>query len=157
MIRFLSLSLAGCAGALAIVSLARAESPSAYDQFDASAAQTPAERLVLCDTTAFLAGRPDLDANRIVVRRIDRIPVTLLPPQFVSGGFLYSERYDRLFNKLAALHKASTREVATIQAGVGRAMVELYRQNGSVDRPFVARQDKYCRDFAAGYGVRGGF
>lgn len=157
MIRVVSLLLAGLAGALAVVSLARAQPGSAYDRFYVEAARTPAERLVVCDTTAFLAGRPDLNAQRIVVRHLDRIPVTLLPPYFVSGGFLYSDRYDRVFNRMRARHEVSVRDVAATQAGVGRAMVELYRRTRWVDRAFVRRQDRACRDFAAGYGVRAGF
>jgi hypothetical protein len=156
MVKAFSLLPAGLTAALALAGSVQAHA-SAYDRFDAAAAASPTERLVLCDTTAFLANRPDLNADRIVLHRLDRIPVVLLPPQFVSGGFLYSERYERVFNRLRAKHEASVRDVAQVQAGPGRAMVDLYRGSHWIDQGFVARQDRYCRGFAAGYGVRGGF
>ena len=40
-----------------------------YADFDVRNARGWAERLVLCDTTAFLASRPDLNADRMWVRR----------------------------------------------------------------------------------------
>jgi hypothetical protein len=151
-LRLLCLGLA--AGAAVAAGQAQA---SAYDRFDAANARTPAERLVLCDTTAFLTGRPDLNAQRIVLRRTDRIPVILLPPYFVSGGFIYSERYDRVFGRMRKAHQVTLREVADAQAGPGRAMVELYHSTRWVDRGFAVRQDRYCRNFAATYGVRTGW
>lgn len=142
--------------AAATVTAAQAQ-PSPYEQFDAAAARSPAERLVLCDTTAFLASRPDLNAQRIVLRRIDRIPVVLLPPYFVAGGFLYSERYEHVLNRMRKTGEVTLRQVAAAQAGPGRAMVEVYRGSRWVDRGFAVRQDRFCRKFAAGYGVRTGW
>lgn len=150
------LPLLALAAAVATVTAAQAQ-PSPYDQFDAAAARSPAERLVLCDTTAFLAGRPDLNAQRIVLRRIDRVPVILLPPYFVSGGFLYSERYDRVLGRMRKSGEVTLRQVAAAQAGPGRAMVEVYRASRWVDRGFAVRQDRVCRKFAADYGVRTGW
>jgi hypothetical protein len=147
----------GAAAAAATALSAGQAGASAYDRFDAAAAHTPAERLVLCDTTAFVASRPDLNAQRMVLRRTDGVPVILLPPYFVSGGFLYSERYDRVFVKMRRAHQTSVGEVRAAQAGLGRALVELYRNGRWVDTAFAARQDRFCRGFAASYGVRGGW
>ena len=40
-----------------------------FTAFDVRNARSWAERLVICDTTAFLASRPDVNADRIWVRR----------------------------------------------------------------------------------------
>src|SRR5947208_163273 len=79
-----------------------------YSQFDVRNARNWAERLVLCDTTAFLASRPDLNANRMFVRRDDGRRDLLLPPDFVGNGRWYKEAYERLYWRLKREHQITS-------------------------------------------------
>jgi hypothetical protein len=128
-----------------------------YDvsQYDAAKAANPAERLVLCDTIAFLATRPDLNANRIYARRDDRPFQLMLGPYYVQGGFLYSERYDRLFWKLRREKQIDRGQVAVIQGSTGRALVDAYRDGGYLPMAFTSAQAKYCQGWSKENGVLG--
>ena len=123
--------------------------------YDAAAARTPAERLVLCDTTAFLASRPDLNANRMYARREGRPFQLMIGPYFVQGGFLYSERYDRLFWKLRREKQISKDEVAAVQASQGRALIEAYRNGGYLPMAFANAQAKFCTGWSRDNGILG--
>jgi hypothetical protein len=140
--------------AFAGASAARAAS---YDvsAFDAAAAHTPAERLVLCDTTAFLATRPNLNANRMYARRDGRPFQLMIGPYFVQGGFLYSERYDRLFWKLRREKQISKDEVAAVQGAQGRALVDAYRDGGYLPMAFTNAQARFCNGWSRDNGIAG--
>jgi hypothetical protein len=144
----------GLAVSLALTGAARAQS---YKAFDAAGATTSAERLVLCDTSLFLAARPDLNSRRIVAPRQNRMAALLLPPQFVSGGQMFSDRDERLMGRLVDQRQVTVRDIAEAQATKGRAMIDLYRTSRHIDHPFTVRQEHTCRAFAKTYGVRGGF
>lgn len=145
--------------AVAAMALAGASAAQAanYDvsQYDAAAARSPAERLVLCDTTAFLATRPDLNANRMYARREGRPFQLMLGPYYVQGGFLYSERYDRLFWKLRREKQIDKNEVARIQDTQGRSMIDAYRDGGYLPMAFANAQAKYCNGWSRENGVVG--
>jgi hypothetical protein len=126
--------------------------------FDVRDARSWGERLALCDTTAFLASRPDLNASRIWVRRDDGRRDLLLPPDFVGAGLWYKEGYRRLFWQLQRERQVSSAEVYRAQNGLSRRFVEAYRSiNGhygaGVDSRFLDAQDRYCRMMARSEGV----
>lgn len=129
-----------------------------YAQFDVRNADGWAERLVLCDTTAFLASRPNLNADRMWVRRDDGRRDLLLPPYFVGGGRWYKEGYERLFWRLRRQRQVSSDELYRIQDSLGRRFVLAYRDGagfygGGADSRFLERQDSYCRSMARAQGV----
>ncbi len=125
-----------------------------YAAFDVRGTDSWADRLVLCDTTAFLAGHPDLMADRMWVRRDDGRSDLLLPPDFVGGGQWYKEGYERLYFRLQHEHKISYRELIDAQTTVGRRFVEAYRRMGPGyrDERFLRAQDAYCRSMARAQG-----
>jgi hypothetical protein len=144
------------AAALALAGATAASAqPDDLSAFDASRAQTAAERLVLCDTTAFLASRPNLNANRIYARRDGRPFQLMIGPNFVQGGFLYSDRYDRLFWKLRRTDQIAKDEVAKVQDTQGRALVERYRNGGFLPMSFGRAQAKFCDAWSRENGVTG--
>ncbi len=129
--------------------------PEPLAAFDVHQARGWADRLVLCDYTAFLAGQPDLSANRMWVRRDDGHSDLLLPPEFVGGGQWYKEGYQRLYFKLLRRGELTHAQLRQAQDSVGRDLIESYRRH----RPglaggsrFLARQDHYCRDMAREQG-----
>lgn len=128
-----------------------------YDAFAFDNARTPAEKVVLCDTSMFLSQHPDLHAQRIVAPRSNGQGALLLPPAYVIGGQLFSDRYERLALKLVAARETTAGEVAAAQASVGKAMVDLYRPNRYIDHPFTVKQERACRAYAKEHGVHGGF
>ena len=141
----LALGAAGAAGAQPITS------------FDARATDNWAEKLVLCDTAAFLAGQPNLDANVIYTRRDDaRRFDMLLPPNFVGGGQWYKEGYERLYFRLKAEKKIGFKELLNVQNDVGRRFVDSYRKGGRYEMAtnrFLREQDSYCHSMARENGV----
>ena len=142
----------------AVALLGAAGSAQAYPDlsaFDASRAATPAERLVLCDTTAFLATRPNLDANRIYTRRDSRPWQLMIGPRFVQGGQIYSERYDRMYWKLRRAGELTQDDVIAAQDGPGRALVETYRDSGYLPMAFAREQSNFCSGWTREAGVRG--
>lgn len=128
-----------------------------YAEFDVRGAGSWTQRLVLCDTTAFLASQPNLNADRMWVRRDDRPPQLLLPPYFVGAGRWYKEGYERLFWRLRRQHQVSADELYRTQDTIGRRFVDAYRRanpytGGGVDLRFLDAQDRYCRTTARGEG-----
>ena len=148
------LALLASAGALVGASgLAQAQpAQGAFAAFDVRAVQGWAEKLVLCDTTAFLATQPDLNANRMWVRRDDGHSDLLLPPDFVAGPNWYKEGYERLYLRLQRKGEIDQGQLAQAQGTLGHAFVEAYRRAGRTDRAFLESQDRYCRAMARDEG-----
>ena len=152
-------ALASATLALGSFGQASADAPS-LAQFDVKSAGSWAEKLVLCDTTAFLASRPDFNANRMWVHRDDGRQDLLLPPNFVGAGRWYKEGYEQLYWRLRRDNQVTSQELMSVQNGVGRSFVETYRRNNGyngatfgVDQRFLDRQDAYCRSMARKEGV----
>ncbi len=140
--------LAGCLSAFAVG--ARAQD---YARFTASSARTPTEKLVLCDTTAFLATQPDIEADRILVRLQGRSWVHLQAPYFVQGGLLYGAGDEQLFDRMRARGETSREQLASVQAVLGRGLIDAYRPMHSLPGSFVRDQLGFCHRFARSYGV----
>jgi hypothetical protein len=133
------------------------EGGSLYAGFDVRNARNWTERLVLCDTTAFLASRPNLNADRMWVRRDDGRRDLLLPPYFLGGGRWYKEGYQRLFWRLQRRHQASDTELFRVESTIGRRFIDAYRDanpytGGVVQSGFLDAQDRYCRNMARAEG-----
>jgi hypothetical protein len=128
-----------------------------YADFDVRYARGPAEQLVLCDTTAFLASEPNLNADRMLVRREDRRPDLLLPPYFLGPGRWYKEGYQRLAWRLQRRQLATSDEIYRLQNTLGRRFIDAYRRanpyiGGTAELGFLRRQDGECRRWARSQG-----
>ncbi|HEX8233300.1 MAG TPA: hypothetical protein VF559_08150 [Caulobacteraceae bacterium] len=146
---------ASAALAVAAVGQAQAEDLAALD---ATQASSPAETLVLCDATAFLSTRPDLNANVILARRTGRPFERLLPPDFLVGGRFYSETAERLYWTLRREGQVTRDQAAEAQDRLVRPVVRsYYGRTAYLPISFSRDQMKYCHDFARQHGVRGGF
>jgi len=153
-----TLKLALAVAATAAVTAGVAHAGTDLTSYDIASAPTWAEKLVLCDTTAFLAGRPDLNANIIFVRRDDaRRFDMLLPPTFVGGGQWYSDGYERLYWRLRHEDKITSKQLLAAQNQISRDFVEAYRRGhsayGGRGRRFLEAQDKTCKAMARAEGV----
>ena len=143
------------AAALLLAGAGAAQAYPDLSAFDASREVSPAERLVLCDTTAFLSTRPDLDANRIYARRDGRPWQLMIGPRFVQGGQIYSERYDRMYWKLRRNGQIDQNQLMAAQDGLGRGLVETYRDSGYLPMGFAREQSNFCTGWTREAGVRG--
>lgn len=139
----------GCAG------FTQAAVPADLHAFNLQGADGWADRLVLCDVTAFLAAKPDLNANRMWVRRQDGHSDLLLPPDFVTGGQWYKEDYQRLYFKLKGRKKIDSAALRRARVDLGRPFVEAYRRGVRTvaESRFLLRQDQACRTMAREEGV----
>jgi len=147
-----ALAALGVAAAVAGVAHARGE-PRPLTTFDVRSSGNWADRLALCDTTAFLASKPDLNANRMWVRRDDGHADLLLPPDFVGNGWWYKEGYQRLYWRLRHEKKLDSDQMKQAQNTLSRDFVESYRRaNDYHDARFLRDQDVYCRSLAREQG-----
>ena len=152
-------ALAAASFAIGIAGQTQAQprSDARFSEFDVRNARSWAEKLVLCDVTAFLATRPDLNANRMWVRRDDGHNDLLLPPDFVGAGRWYKEGYEQLYWNLKRRNQVSSDELRQTQASLGRRFVEAYRTSGyngpGEAMGFLDKQDGYCRSMARHEGV----
>ncbi len=151
MTKFLKSAIVAAGAAVVLSGAARAE-PGALSSFDAQSADGWANKLVLCDVTAFLAGKPDLNANLMFVRRDDGRNDLMLPPDFVGGGQWYKEGYEHLYWRLKREQKVDEAQVRNAQNTLGHDFVEAYRRNTNADPAFLRHQDSYCRSMARGEG-----
>ena len=143
------------AAVLAVGLTGAAQAAPELSSFDVHSADGWAQKLALCDTTAFLNSHPDLNSNIMFVRRDDaRRFDMLLPPDFVGGGQWYEDGYERLYHHLRQDKKVSADEMLQAQNTVGRDFVEAYRASGGrLNRHFLNAQDTYCRAMARAQGV----
>ncbi len=143
------------AGAVAVLAGAVQAQPSERDitSFDVRNAGGWADRLALCDATAFLATKPDFNAQRIWVRRDDGHADVLLPPNFVGGGWWYKEGYERLYWRMLKDKKVDSASMHQAQDTVSREFIRSYRSSANnQDRRFLDDQDTYCRAMAREQG-----
>ena len=144
-----ALAVAGLAGAAQA-----APPPSPIARFDVRNAHGWAEKLVLCDVTAFLATDPDFNANRMWVIRDDGRRDLLLPPDFVGAGQWYKEGYERLYFRLKRQGRIHESALLDAENSIGHDFVEAYRRvgRGNGDGSFFRAQDTYCRAMARAEG-----
>ncbi len=141
------------AGAAAMLAGAVPVQAQSASNFDVQSAQSWADRLVLCDVTAFLAGKPDLNANLMLVHRDDGRDDLLLPPDFVNGGQWYKEGYERLYWRMKRENKVDSAQLRNAQNTLGHDLVEAYRRDSVQAKPsFLRHQDSYCRSMARSEG-----
>ena len=126
--------------------------PTDYSRFDVRDATDWADKLVLCDVTAFLSTKPDLNANRMWVRRDAGPPDLLLPPNFVQGGQWYKEGYRRLYYRLRHDKRIEGDQVIRAQDTAGRGFIDAYRHSAGSNHSFLDAQDSYCRSMARSEG-----
>ncbi|MGZ8362549.1 MAG: hypothetical protein ACXW3D_01710 [Caulobacteraceae bacterium] len=141
---------AGLAAA-ATLGLSAGASATPNANLDAFATPDPARTLVLCDTTAFVATKPDLNANRIFAIRDSEPAELMLPPYFVQGGTLYLRSSERMYQRLRR-EGVSRNRIAQIQGEVGREMVKAYERR-QIAPAFLRDQNRACRQWVRSHGV----
>jgi hypothetical protein len=140
---------------IALMGAAVARAAPDSSRFDVRNAHNWAERLVLCDSTAFLATRPDFNANRMWVRRDDGHRDLLLPPDFVGAGRWYKEGYQRLYWRLRRRGEVDDASLTAAADQLGRPFIESYRRAGGYNwqgDDFLRGQDVFCRATARQQG-----
>ncbi len=149
--------LALAAAAAVAVTAGAAQAGTDLKSFDVASAPTWADKLALCDTTAFLAGGPNLNANIMFVRRDDtRDFDMLLPPNFVGAGQWYKDDYQRLYRRLRHDKKITSKQMWAAQSKIAPDFVEAYRRGngkGVAEQRFLRDQDRACRAMARSEGV----
>lgn len=132
-----------------------AAGPADITRFDARTAPDVPSKLAICDAVRFLRTDPDLDADRIYVRRPSENRFDLLlPPYFVGGPEWYDEDIERAYRRLRSAGQVEYRAVQTARHEIGREMVRTFdRVNGS-ERAYLDEQNRYCEDVVEEFGRR---
>lgn len=113
-------------------------------QYDARTAPDVASKLAICDAARFLRTSPDLDADRILVRRNDNRLDLLLPPTFVGGPEWYDEDLEGAYRRLRRQGVVSYDQVQTARSTIGRAMVRAFERTTGSERRYLDEQSRYC-------------
>lgn len=121
-----------------------AAGPADFARFDAQATPDWASKLALCDATRFLRTRPDLDADKVLVRRRDNRLDLLLPPHFIDGAYWYDEDLERASRRLRQQGQVSYDAVRTARSTLGRDMVRTFDRINGGERAFLDAQNRYC-------------
>ncbi len=126
--------------------------PTDFAAFDPARAQTVAERLVLCDMSAFLASRPDLDAQVIYVRRDDQRYDPLIPPFAGGGSAWYEDDHRRAYQRLRSAGQVTPQELAAAQDRYIRPMTKVYERATPSQQRTLESTRRFCKDFARSAG-----
>jgi hypothetical protein len=145
-----ALRAAPIAAAVAFSAGAACAAPPDLSRFDVRNVHTWAEQLALCDATAFLATKPDFNANRILLQRSDGRRDVLLPPDFIGAGRWFAEGYERLYFRLKSEGKVSEASLQAADDSLALPLVRAYRTAGYgwVGMSFLRNQDVRCREMA---------
>lgn len=113
-------------------------------QFDARTAPDLPSKLAICDAARFLRTSPDLDSDKILVRRRDNQLDLLLPPNFVGGPEWYDEDIERAYRRLKRQGQVGYDEVRHARQDIGRAMVRAFERTTGSERRYLDEQSRYC-------------
>ena len=148
----LKLITATAVAAAAFASSASAQPLGRADlaRYDARAAQTLGERLVLCDLASYFATGPDLDAQRVYVKRDAFRFEPSFPTAITRGGHWHDGDLERAYQRYRAAGQVSTVEVDALRTRYGVEMERLFRRANVGERRFFQAQASFCRDLARG-------
>ena len=152
-----TLAMVAAAATLAAGSAAFAQAPTAQAptpgygsavlaQYDARIAPDLPSKLAICDAARFLRSSPDLDADKIFVRRNDNRLDLLLPPNFVGGPQWYDEDIERAYRRLKSQGQVSYDEVKDARYRIGREMVRAFERTTGAERQYLDDQSRYCEE-----------
>ncbi len=137
--------------AVAVAGAAAAQGPAPYgagtadfNRFDARATEDVAAKLAICDAVRFLQTDPDLDADRVFVRREDGRLDLLLPPYFVDSFEWYDEDLERAYRRLRRQNVVSYDGVLAARGQIGREMVKTFDRVNGQERAYLRDQSRYC-------------
>lgn len=119
--------------------------PADFARFDARIAPDLPAKLAICDAARFLRTDPDLDADRIFVRRTSENRFDLLlPPYFVGGPEWYDEDLERAYRRLRSAGQVDFDQVSAARRDIGRDMVRVFDRVNGGEREFLDEQSRYC-------------
>lgn len=118
--------------------------PVEFGRFDAQATGDVAAKLAICDATRFLRTDPDLEADKVLVRRDNGQLDLLLPPYFVDSFEWYDEDLERAYRRLRGQGAVSSDQVRAAKSAIGRDMVKTFDRVNGGERAFLRAQSRYC-------------
>jgi len=122
--------------------------PVDWSAFDPARAQSVADRLVLCDMSAFLASKPDLDAQVIYVRRDDQRYDPLIPPFAGGGASWYEDDNQRAYQRFRSAGQVTAQELTAAQERYVRPMSKAFDRATPGQQRALESSRRFCKDFA---------
>jgi hypothetical protein len=147
----LTLALAALTSAPAVAQT-RAQTPAEtndFAQYDATRAQSVAERLVLCDIADQLSnGAPNRDAHRAYVREDGGGRLELaLPPDFTRPSGWYDYNIERAYDRYRRAGQVRSTEVLDARERFRTPLRSRFHQISIGERRFFQSQSRFCADF----------
>ena len=115
--------------------------------FDVARANGPAETIALCDLTAFLLMRPNLDADVIYAPQLPhraRFWEPLRYPYFRPTSIAVDDKVRGAAVRLESAGVITRTQVAEARARYDADMFKSYRRESASDRLFLEHQGKTC-------------
>lgn len=115
--------------------------------FDVRKVEGLADRLALCDLTAFLITRPNLQADVIIAPNRGGAPARVMrQPYYRPLTGLFDEDLDDAMRVMEAHHQVTRREVAAARTRYDVQMLRSYERSSMPQRRFLDEQAKRCSD-----------
>jgi hypothetical protein len=136
--------------ALLVAAPAAAAPQPRVTDFDVAKTQTWADALALCDLTAFLQSRPDLDAD--VIMAPDGRSEWLRPlyaPRFLPQGLFYDHNVRLAFERLERAGEVDRRAFGEARARHDRPLFRSFERARKAELEFLAEQSRLCAALVA--------
>ena len=150
-----ALALAAAAAASLAADGATAAPPQPLSSFDVTKLDGWPDALAVCDITAFLRTRPDIDADVILAR--DENSGWFRPlyrPRFLPPTLFFDSDIRRAFERLEKAGEIDRRSVNEARARWDRPMLRSYDRSGVRERIFLDDQGKVCDALVADVRAR---
>ena len=136
------------AAAALLAAAPAAAQPADLGRYDARQARSLAEQLVLCDLAGYFKSGPDLNAQRLVLRRSSNDFEPSLPAAITRGGDWYDDDLKRAYFRYSATGRVAPAEVHAARYHYGREMEDVFRRTSYGERRFFQDQAPFCRNLA---------
>jgi hypothetical protein len=117
-------------------------------RYDARAASSLAEQLVLCDLVTFFSNGPDLDAQSVHVRRDANYYEPVPPLAITRGQQWYDVDLQRAYFRYRAAGRVDSAQVLAARRNYGMEMERIFRRTRPGERRFFESQARFCKDLA---------
>ena len=115
-------------------------------RYDARAAQSLEQQLVLCDLASYFESDPNLEARLVFVRRdVNRFEATI-PAAITRAGEWHDGDLEGAFLRHRSAGRVSSAQVDALRRQYGVEMEDAFRDPTLREQRFFQSQGRFCRE-----------